>query len=86
MYQKPFVDGFGVEVVEIVEAVEVAEVAGAVEIVGTGTESITVVSWLAAAGAAVASCIAGDHKTRHAQARSGLTESQHGVSAVAGSD
>ena len=80
MYQTPFDDGLGAEVVEIAgEAVGVVEV---------GKELASVASWLEAAGAAVAvaSCISGGHNTHRDQAQLNLTGSQHVALTVAGSD
>lgn len=82
MYQTPFDDGLGAEVVEIAgEAVGIVEV---------GRELASAASWLEAAGAAVAvavaSCIADGHNTRRDQAQLNLTESQHVALTVADSD
>lgn len=80
MYQMPFVDGLGAEVVEIAGEV--------VEIVVVGTELVSAASWLVAADAAVvASCIAGGHNNRRGQVvQSSPMENHHVALTVAGSD
>jgi hypothetical protein len=81
MYQMPFDDGLGAEVVEIAGE--------AVEIVGVGKELVSAASWQVAADAAVvvASCIAGVHNNHRGQVvQSSPMENHHVALTVAGSD